>query len=331
MTTPLTPLTPRDAAVAPDRPQPLSATAAAYAGAALAPATSRAYRAQLRGFEAWCGTRGLTALPASPTLVANHLAELAPQHAYSTLTLRLAAIIRAHRVLGLAFDGADASLRATLAGIGRRHGTRPRRQAAPLLASDILRITGACGGDLHGMRDRALLLIGFAGALRRAELVAISVLHLRFSADGVSLLLPRTKEDQHGAGQTVQIAANPLAAYCPVAALRRWLDAAAITEGAVFRRITRWHTPGRQALSPEAVRLILRQRAAAAGYDAAALARLSPHSLRAGCITALAQASVHERDIMTHSRHASQSVMRGYIRATVTADTFTSRALWRRD
>jgi integrase len=324
-------LTPSPKAPPPARGASLSEAAAAYAQAALAPATRRAYRAQLRAFEVWCRTRGLIPLPASPAMVANHLAEIAPHRAYNTLTLRLAAIIRAHRMLGLVFDAADPGLRATLAGIARSHGTRPRRQSAPLLAPDILRIAGACGGDLRGLRDRALLLLGFAGAFRRSELVAIQVEHLRFAPEGVSVFLPRAKEDQEAEGQMVHIAANTLAAHCPVAALRRWLSDAGLDSGPVFRCITRWDRVGDAALSPEAVRLILRERAAAAGFDSDALARLSPHSLRAGCITALAQASVHERDIMTHSRHASQSVMRGYIRATVTGDAFVSRALWRRD
>jgi integrase len=308
----------------------LSATAAAYARAALSPATRRAYRAHLRDFEAWCRARGLAPLPASPALVANHLAELAGRRAYSTLTARLAAIARAHHGLGLAFDSADPALRATLAGIARQHGRRPRRQAVALLPADILRIAGACGGDLRGLRDRALLLVGFAGAFRRSELVAIAVEHLRFSRAGVSIFLPRAKEDQEGSGQVVHIAANPLAAHCPVAALRRWLVAAGIREGCVFRRVDRNDRPGAGALSAEAVRLILRARAALAGYDAAALARLSPHSLRAGCITTLARAHVHERDIMAHSRHASASVMRSYIRAAATGEAFVTRALWQR-
>lgn len=323
-------------AARPDPPPPartgsLSEAAAAYASAALAPATRRAYRAQLRAFESWCRSRGVAPLPANPALVANHLAELAASRTYSTLTTRLAAIRQAHRLLGLPFDAADPALRATIAGIARCHGTRPRRQAAPLLAGDIIRIAGTCGGDLRGLRDRALLLIGFAGAFRRSELVVIAAEHLQFRPEGVSIFLPRAKEDQEASGQTVHIAANPLAAHCPVAALRRWLDTAEITAGALFRRITRWDTLGTESLSPEAVRTILHRRAAAAGYDAAALARLSAHSLRAGCITALAQANVHERDIMAHSRHASQTVMRGYIRATATGDAFTSRALWQRE
>ncbi|MBN9508403.1 MAG: tyrosine-type recombinase/integrase [Alphaproteobacteria bacterium] len=310
---------------APDR-LPLSEAAASYARAALAPATRRAYRSHLRAWEAWCRTRDLPPLPAPPPLVANHLAELAGRRSVSTLSCRLAAIIRAHRLLGLGFDVTDAGLRETVAGIVRTHGRAPRRRAAPLRTDQILRIAAACGEDLRGLRDRALLLVGFAGAFRRSELVGIRCDDLAFGADGVSVRLPRSKEDQAGIGAHVHVAANRAGGDCPVRALRRWLTAAGIASGSVFRRIGRGTTLGAAPLTPESVRLILRARAAAAGLSANVLATLSPHSLRAGCITTLAEARVHERDIMAHSRHASQSVMRGYIRASGTG--LPAAVLW---
>ena len=325
--------TARSTRVAPTPPSgvpsavPLSETAAAYARQALAPATRRAYRSHLRAWESWCRARDLPALPAPPALVANHLAELAGQRSHSTLAGRLAAIIRAHRLLGLGFDAADAGLRETFSGIVRSHGRAPRRQAAPLRSADILSIAAACGDDARGLRDRALLLVGFAGAFRRSELVRIRCEDLAFGADGVAIRLPRSKEDQQGAGAHVHIAANGSGRDCPVRALRRWLAAAGITTGFAFRRLSREAVLGAGPLTPESVRLILRARAAAAGLSDAVLATLSPHSLRAGCITTLAEARVHERDIMAHSRHASQGVMRGYIRASA-GGGLPAAALW---
>jgi integrase len=149
---------------------------------------------------------------------------------------------------------------------------------------------------------------------------------LRFSEPGVSVFLPRSKEDQVGEGALVHIGRNPLSAHCPVAALKSWLEVSGIRTGWVFRRITRTGRIGADRLSPEAVRLILRERAWEAGYRDG---HITPHSLRAGCITALARAAVHEQDIMQHSRHASHSAMRGYIRAALSEDAFKSRALWR--
>ena len=308
---------------------PLSEAALAYARQALAPATRRAYASHLRAWEKWCREKGMPPAPAAPSLVANHLAELAGACAYATLTGRLAAIVQAHALLRLPFDARDPELRKTLQGIARTHGRKPQRQAAPLLTADVIRIASVCGGSLRGERDRALLLLGFAGAFRRSELVTIWVADLSFGPHGVSVLLPRSKADQDGQGTVVHVAANPLAAHCPVAALRSWLDAARIKQGWVFRRITRSDAVGRHPLSAEALRLILKERAWETGVSPDMLARITPHSLRAGCITTLAQASIHERDIMTHSRHGSTTVMRGYIRAAAAPEAFTSGALWR--
>ena len=309
----------------------LSDTATAYARQALSPATRRSYASHLRAWEAWCKGRGALPCPAAPALVANNLAELAGQRSHATLSGRLAAIAQAQALLRLPFDAGDPELRKTLQGIARTHGRRPQRQAAPLLTPDVIRIASACGGSLRGERDRALLLFGFAGAFRRSELVRIRVADLSFGPHGVSVLLPRSKSDQEGQGTVVHVAANPLASHCPVAALRAWLADAGIKDGWVFRRITRSDAVGHRPLSAEGLRLILRERAWEAGYRGAALARISPHSLRAGCITTLAQASVHERDIMRHSRHDSQTVMRGYIRAAAAEAALTSGALWRRE
>lgn len=322
---------PRTAAAPPGEPSPrLSETARTYASQALAAATRRAYGSHLRAWDAWCQARDVPAAPAAPSLVANHLAELAGRRAYVTLTSRLSAIAQAHALLRLPFDRDDPELRKTLQGIARSHGTRPRRQAAPLLTEDVIRIAGCCGGARRGDRDRALILLGFAGAFRRAELVAIHVADLRFGPHGLSVFLPRSKADQTGEGSTVHIGANPLAAHCPVAAVRAWLAVSGITQGCVFRRISRDDAIGRDGLSTESVRLILKDRAWEAGWRGDDLARITPHSLRAGCITTLAQASVHERDIMQHSRHGSQTVMRGYIRTAATKEAFTSATLWRR-
>ncbi|MBV8401661.1 MAG: site-specific integrase [Acetobacteraceae bacterium] len=327
---PETALAPSNATQAVGQPHMLSETAMAYARQALSPATRRAYASHLRAWEAWCRRLRALPAPAAPSLVANHLAELAGTRSYATLTGRLAAIAQAHALLRLPFDAGHPELRKTLQGIARTHGRKPQRQAAPLLTADVIRIASVCGGSLRGERDRALLLLGFAGAFRRSELVTVRVADVSFGPHGVSVLLPRSKSDQEGEGTIVHVAANPLAAHCPVAALRSWLDAAGLRHGWVFRRITRSDAIGRHPLSAEALRLILRERAREAGFPPEALARISPHSLRAGCITTLAQARVHERDIMRHSRHDSQTVMRGYIRAAATEEALTSEALWRR-
>src|SRR6185437_9275744 len=136
------------------------------------------YASHLRAWEAWCREKGVPPAPAAPSLVANHLAALAGHRAYVTLTSRLAAIVQAHSLLRLPFDARDPVLRKTLQGIARSHGSKPQRQPAPLLTADVLRVAAVCGGDRRGERDRALILLGFAGAFRRAELVMIRVADL---------------------------------------------------------------------------------------------------------------------------------------------------------
>jgi integrase len=202
-------------AVTPDVGPTLSETALAYTRQALSPATRRAYASHLRAWEAWCRAKGVVPAPAAPALVANHLAELAGQRAYVTLTSRVSAIVQAHHLLRLPFDLRDPELRKTLQGIARAHGTRPKRQAAPLLTADVIKLAAICGGaargggTLRGERDRALILLGFAGAFRRSELVEIRVGDRSFGPHGLSVFLPRSKADQIGEGSLVHVAANP--------------------------------------------------------------------------------------------------------------------------
>ena len=217
----------------------LSDAALGDARQALSPATRRAYGSHLRAWKAWCAAKWAAAAPAAPALVANHLADLAGTRAYVTLTSRVSAIAQAHALLRLPFDLRDPELRKTLQGIARAHGTRPKRQSAPLLSGEIIKLAGACGGDLRGERDHALLLLGFAGAFRRSRVGRDPVGDLTFGPHGLSVFLPRFKADQTAKGSVVNVAANPRSAHGPVSAVRAWLDRAGIDQGWVFRRISR--------------------------------------------------------------------------------------------
>jgi hypothetical protein len=194
--------------------------------------------------------------------------------------------------------------------------------------------------DRFGLRRQACaasaagrsLLLGFAGAFRRSELVRIRVGDLTFGQPGLSVLLPRSNTDQKAKAPSSTSPPTRSRQRCPVAALRAWHGWR--RPGSRMAGIPADH-PRRRGRTPsplrrERVRLILKERAWEAGFRDAALVRITPHSLRAGCITTLAQASVHERDIMQHSRHGSQTVVRSYIRAAAAEEAFTSGALWRR-
>ncbi len=152
---------------------PSEAAARGYRAEADAAETLRAYRADLACYRAWCAQEGRAAgIPAAPETVGAYLASLAPRYRLATLRRRLAALARAHRTAGHRLDTGHPAIRETLRGIARRHGA-PQRRAAALATAEVRRLVAACRGDLAGLRDRALLLLGYAAALRRSELAAV--------------------------------------------------------------------------------------------------------------------------------------------------------------
>ena len=164
------------------------------------------------------------------------------------------------------------------------------------------------------MRDRALLLLGYAGALRRAELVAIERERVTFTTEGLRLLIPRAKGDPEGQGAGLGIPKGARRETCPVRALEAWLAASHCAYGPVFRKIDVWGVIETRALHPDAVRQILRKRAAMAGLTVASAERLSPHGLRAGFVTEAYRAGARDEQIMDHTRHRDLNTMRGYVR-----------------
>lgn len=285
-----------------------------YAGEALAPNTLRAYRADWADFEAWCQWGGVPSLPAEPATVAAYLASLATTHSRSALRRRLTAIGQAHRLKELDWSPGHPAIRKTLQGILRRHGA-PTRQAAALATAEIKRLLATCATpSLADLRDRALLLLGFAGALRRSELVGIQREHLTFTSEGIRLRLPRSKTDQEGERAEVGIPLGEKAATCPMRAVEAWLKASDCQYGPVFRKVTVWGTVEPSGLHPDAVRKILRKRATAAGLTVTGLERLSPHGLRAGFVTEAYRAGVRDEEIMAHTRHKDLKTMRSYVR-----------------
>ncbi|MDQ2762560.1 MAG: site-specific integrase, partial [Pseudomonadota bacterium] len=302
------------------------ATAGAYAGSALSEATKWAYRRDWVHFADWCRQQAVdpAALPVHPVLVAAYLASLAATLGRSALHGRLAAIAYEHRRRGLAWNAGHPVIRETLQGVVRRHG-KPVRPAAALTSVEIKQLLATCRDDLTGHRDRALFLVGFAGALRRSELVALDHVHLRFEASSVTLHIPRSKRDQDGKGADVTLprmrdGTGAVSETCPVQALERWLTRARIRRGAVFRGVTAGGRLG-DRLSTDGVRHILLCRAKLAKLTVHASERLSPHGLRAGFITEAYLAAAPDEAVMAHTRHLDHSTMRGYRRrARITAD-----------
>ena len=196
-----------------------------------------------------------------------------------------------------------------MAGIARELGTRPSKKA-PVTLADLRAVVGALPADsLAGKRDKALLLLGWAGAFRRSELVALDVADVRLNGD-LRVIVRRSKTDQEAAGQVKVIPPIDDKALCPVEAVRAWLQAANLKSGPVFRGVDKWGRLRAERLTGQSVSLILKAAATSAGLQENDFAG---HSLRSGFITEAAKADAESRDIMAQSGHKSESVMRGYI------------------
>jgi integrase len=289
--------------------------ATAYERASLSTATLRAYAQSWADFEAWVLLRGLSVLPAAPETVGRYLADCADRgRTIATLRRHAAAIARAHAAQDLRNPCASAHVRNVLGGIARSLGVAPKKKDA--LTLDRLRaVLLELDDTLQGARDRALILLGFAGAFRRSELAALDIVDLRWEARGVIVTLRRSKTDQEGAGREVGIPALDVVGLCPVRALRVWLEVSGITGGPLFRsfglrcgtippQLTLQRIDGRD------VARVLQRAIARAGI----VGDFAAHSLRAGFITAAAAAGVAEVDIARISGHRSADVLRGYVR-----------------
>ena len=288
----------------------IAADARDYVAASRAENTTRVYRTGWAQVTAWCDEHGVVALPAGAETVALYVADLAKDAKPATIDLRLAAISAAHRAAGHDSPTKAEPVRLVRRGVRRTLGTA-QRQVRPLTVPELRTMLQGLGTDPGGCRDRALLLLGFAGALRRSELVGLNVDDITGGADGLTLHLRRSKTDQEGAGRTLGIPFGSNPATCPVRAWRAWLEVSGITEGAAFRAVDRHGRLGPTRLSAPAVALVLKRHAARAGLDPGEVAG---HSLRAGLATSAAAAGVPERVIAEQTGHKGTAMLRRYIR-----------------
>jgi integrase len=197
-----------------------------------------------------------------------------------------------------------------IAGIRRAKGTAARAKA-PALTGDVRAMVAAAAPGLLGARDRALLLLGFAGAFRRSELTSLNHQDLAFTPDGLVVLLRRCKTDQEAQGRKIGIPYGSNPETCPVRAVQAWLAASGITSGPIFRHVDRHGKLRAGRLSGYAVALVVKRHAEAAGLDAA---KFAGHSLRAGLATSAAIGGASERAIMAQTGHRSVNMVRRYIR-----------------
>ena len=281
--------------------------------ASKAESTLRGYKSDWRHFCKWSQEHSLCPLPASPEAVASYISECAGHLKVGSIQRRLNAIAEAHKAVGpVALDSPTAAgiVKNTLKGIKRTLGTAAV-QKAPALTDDIRTMVNATDAGLIGLRDRALILLGFAGAFRRSEVVGLDMGDLDLGRDGLTVTLRRSKTDQDGAGRKIGIPYGSNPDTCPVRVLQSWLEAARVANGPVFRSINRHGQVRQTRLAPADVARIVKKLAVRAGLDAS---KYAGHSLRAGHATAAAVAGASERSIMRQTGHRSVQMVRRYIR-----------------
>ena len=287
------------------------AAARQYARMSRAKSTWRAYRCDWQQFEVWCQTVGLNPLPAEPQTIAMFVASQASNGLNpSTLTRRLAAIRLVHLGAGHASPHNTIQVTEVMRGI-RRDWRRPPDRKAPANVEEIKKMVDAVEPQTNkGLRDRALLLFGFAGALRRSELVALNSWNLEYRAEGLKVTIEVSKTDQEAQGQTIAIVRQPGSPYCPVQAVDNWLTVAGNESGALFRRMRRGDKIGTTRLSAQSVAIVIKHYAKKVGLDSS---RYSGHSLRRGFLTSAARNRANIFKMADQSRHKSLDVLRQYV------------------
>lgn len=295
------------------------AAAAELAGESLSANTRRAYTSALSDFRAWCEAEAVSALPAEPETVAAYVAALAGQgRSVATAEQRVAAIRWAHDAAGLETPTASKAVRATMAGIRRTRGVAPKRKA-PATVERVAAMVAHCDrGTVKGLRDRALLLLGFATACRRSELVALRLEDLEEVQRGLLVTVRRGKTDQTAQGHTRAVPFGEI--LCPVVAVREYLAAAGISDSYLFRPLNRAGRVAGERMTDQQVARVVKQYAALAGFP---VADFAGHSLRAGFVTSAAERGRRAERIMDHTGHRSVAMVRVYTRRS---DAFADHA-----
>jgi site-specific recombinase XerD len=272
--------------------------------------TIRGYQSDWRQFCTWSEGHGVRPLPASPEIVASYIAECAGRLKVGSIQRQMNAIAEAHKAVGVESPTHSAIVKNTMKGIRRTKGTAPLQKTAAL-TDDIRAMVEVTDAGLIGARDRALILLGFAGAFRRSELVGLDVEDCGFGKDGLTVTLRRSKTDQQGEGRKIGIPYGSNPDTCPVRTVQAWIEAAGIVGGPLFRSISRHGMVQVGRLGGLDVARVVKKLVKRAGLDAA---KYAGHSLRAGHATSAAIAGATERSIMNQTGHRSVQMVRRYIR-----------------
>ena len=270
--------------------------------------TLRAYQSDFRDFAAFCIKNGLSSIPTQPKILAIYITHLSKTAKFSTLKRRIASISVIHKLKGHYLDTKHPIIMENLHGIRRTLGSRQKAKK-PILINDLKLIIKAI--DKKKIRDKALILIGFAGGFRRSELVNIDYQDVEFVPEGVKILIKRSKTDQSGEGNIKAIPYFDNQEFCPVIALKNFINVKFenLKDGKIFN------------LSDKSVALIIKRYAEKAGLDST---KYAGHSLRSGFATTAAEFGAEERNIMAMTGHKTTQMVRRYIHE---ANLFKNNAL----
>jgi len=281
----------------------------AYIANAKSANTRKSYRSDWKDFEQWCVANRLTSMPASPQTVVAYLMEKAEILKMSSLDRRLVSLRQAHAMAGHPFDKGNVLITETLKGIKNTHG-KPQVAKAPILVEDLRAMVQNLEDNLQGKRDRALLLFGFTGAFRRSELVSLKVEDLRFTREGIEILLRRSKTDQEGKGTILPIPFGSNPDTCPVRAIQAWLEESRIQAGFIFRGINKHGHISEKGMNPASVSLIIKRNE----HIKDRAIEFGGHSLRAGFCTQAAINGVSAHSSMRQARQKKIETHQKYIR-----------------
>ena len=274
--------------------------------------TIRAYKSDFKDFSMFCAKNGFSSLPTEPKIISLYVTYLSSGRKISTLKRRIASISVVHRLKGHYIDTKHPIIIENLMGIRRKMGSF-QKSKKPILVNELKEIIKAIDevnrSEERTVRDKAIILTGFAGGFRRSELVSIDYDDLEFVLEGVKIFIKRSKTDQSGEGMTKALPYFENKAFCPVTFLKKWLDISKIKKGLLFN------------ISDKSVALLIKKYASVAGLDSQ---KYSGHSLRSGFATVSAEFGADGRSIMTMTGHKTTQMVRRYIQE---ANLFKNNAL----
>ena len=289
--------------------------------------TIRAYRSDFKDFGAFCAKNGFKPLPTEPKIVSLYLTHLSIKDAkMSTLRRRLVSIGVIHKLKNHYLDTKHPIIIENLMGIKRKKGSYQKGKK-PILLNHLKLIIEAIDKDtsdevgIRKLRDKTIILLGFAGGFRRVELISIDFEDLEFVSEGVKIFIRKSKTDQFGEGMLKGLPYFDNQKFCPVWHLKKWLDVSKIKSGPIFKRFSKGLILGKNRLTDQSVALLLKKYLSNAGIENQ---NYSGHSLRSGFATVTAESGADERSIMAMTGHKTSQMVRRYIRE---ANLFKNNAL----